>query len=121
MLMKVKVLIPWLLLTVLVGATFAQQAPTPLTDQEKLQAAEAFILLQNSQQQMVASPTWRAFQQRQQEYLAILQDFRKVKGAALNCTLNVKQEWNCPPPDTPFIFPITPEEPDVSDPTPAPK
>ena len=117
--MKLKVMIPCLLLTSLVGPICAQQAPTPLTDKEKLQAAESFILLRNSQQQMLASPQWQTSQQRQREYAVLLQGFRLAKGAAANCTLTVKQDWSCPKPVTPFILPH--EEPDVSDPTPAPE
>ena len=107
MLTKMKVMIPCLLIAVLVGAIFAQETPTPLTDKEKLQAAEAFILLQNSQQQMLASPQWQAFltspqwqafQQHQREYGTLLQGFRLAKGVAANCTLTVKQDWSCPVP-----------------------
>ena len=96
MLMKLKVLIPCLLIAATMGVLLSQEAPAPLTDNEKLQAAEAFILLQNSQQQMLASPTWQAFQQRQREYHILLQGFQQSKSAAANCTLTIKQEWFCP-------------------------
>ena len=89
-----------MLIVVLAGAVCAQeaQAPAPLTDKEKLQAAESFILLQSSQQQMFASPQGQTFQQRQREYFILLRGFQQSKGAAPNCTLTIKQDWNCPPP-----------------------
>lgn len=138
-----------MLIVVLAGAAFSQEPPAPLTDKEKLQAAEAFILLQNSQQQMVASPQWRQMvaspqwqqnQQRQQEYRILLQGFQQSKSAAANCTLTVKQEWSCPPPaitqstkgpNSPIIvgnkgnvnigIGDEKKEPDVDEPTPAPE
>ena len=112
-----RLLIPMILMF-LAGAVCAQQAPAPLTDKEKLQSSEAFILLQSSQQQMFASPQGQTFQQRQREYFILLRGFQQSKGAANNCTLTIKQDWNCPPPVTPIV---APKEPDVSDPTPAPK
>ena len=135
-----KVLVPWLLLTVLVGAIFSQEAPTPLTDKEKLQSAELAMLLQDSQRALLSSPQWQMNQQRQREYAVHLRARQAAKGAADNCILTFKQEWNCPAPvitqstqgaNSPNVVGVKGDvnieigdkekEPDVSDPTPTPK
>ena len=93
-----RIMIPCLLIAATVGMLFSQEAPAPLTDKEKLQSAELAMLLQDSQRALLASSQWQINQQRQREYTVHLRSRQAAKGAAANCILTFKQEWNCPPP-----------------------
>jgi hypothetical protein len=73
--------------------TAADAAPTPLTADEAAQAAEAAILLQQAQINLLrAQQELTESGQRYQQFIAAL----KTKHGATGCELNARQQWNCP-------------------------
>lgn len=87
----------FLLLTV-AALSVAQEVPapqlaTPLTADQKLQAAESFILLQGAQQVLMRSAQWQVFQERDQKHKELMAGLRQATGALGTCNLTAKQEW----------------------------
>ena len=87
-----------LLLTVLLLALATQaggaDAPTPLSMEEKLQVAEATILVQDAQARFTQARA--QLEQLSSKYQAVVEQLQRDKGA-VGCQLNAKQEWvSCP-------------------------
>ena len=89
-----------LLLTVLLLALAAQaggaDAPKPLSKDERLEVAEATILVQDAQARFAQART--QFEELSRKYQAVVEQLQRDKGA-VGCQLNARQEWvSCPDP-----------------------
>ena len=68
--------------------------PTQLTPDQVKEIGEAALMIQAARQQRTEIETelqrWAA------KYGQLIQEYRKLHGAADDCTLNARQEWQCP-------------------------
>jgi len=90
-----------LLLTVLLLALAAQaggaDAPRSLSKDERLEVAEATILVQDAQARFTQARS--QLEELSRKYQAIVEQLQRDKGA-VGCQLNAKQDWvSCPDPE----------------------
>lgn len=87
--------IPTLVITAALAIAADAPKPKQLTAEQRLQAAQAQLVLIQTGAQFQSVRT--ALESAEKGYRGILDTLRKEAGVAPGCDLNDKQEWQCPP------------------------